>query len=73
MTAYELANQGWENCVDPDAISKNEYTVEDAAADLNNFQADGWDLPDDITAEDFASAINDIIEETRKVNNPQAD
>lgn len=73
MTAYELANQVWETCVDPDAISKNEYTVEDAAADLDNFQTDGWDLPDDITAEDFASAINDIIEETRKVNNPQVD
>ena len=53
MTAYELANQVWEICVDPDAISKNEYTVEDAAADLDNFQADGWGLPDDITAEDF--------------------
>lgn len=65
MTAYELANQMWETCVDPDVISKNEYTVKDAAADLENFRASDWDLPSDITPEELAAAMNDVIAEAQ--------
>lgn len=66
MTTYELAKQVWENCIDPDGISKNGYTVQDAAADLDNFRADGWDIPDDITPEEFAAAMNEVVEESRE-------
>ena len=66
MTIYELAKQVWENCIDPDGIAKNGYTVQDAAADLDNFRADGWDIPDDITPEEFAAAMNEVVEESRE-------
>lgn len=66
MTIYELAKQVWESCIDPDGIAKNGYTVQDAAADLENFRAAGWDLPDDITPEEFAAAMNEVVEESRE-------
>lgn len=66
MTIYEFAKQLWEACDDPDGIEKNGYTVEDAAADLENFRADGWDLPDDITPEEFAAAMNEVVKESRE-------
>ena len=66
MTIYELAKQAWESCIDPDGIAKNGYTVEDAAADLVNFRTDGWALPDDITPEAFAAAMNEVVEESRE-------
>lgn len=65
MTIYELAKQVWESCIDPDGIAKNGYTVQDAAADLENFRASDWDLPDDITPEGFSNAMNDVIAETQ--------
>lgn len=43
MTIYELAKQVWENCIAPDGIAKNGYTVQDAAADLENFRASDLD------------------------------
>lgn len=66
MTIYELAKQVWEACIDPDGIAKNGYTVQDAAADLENFRVAGWDLPDDITPEEFADAMNEVVEESRE-------
>lgn len=66
MTIYELAKQVWEACIDPDGIAKNGYTVQDAAADLENFRASDWDLPDDITPEAFAAAMNEVVEESRE-------
>ena len=65
MTTYELAKQVWENCIDPDALA-NGYTAQDAATDLDNFRADGWDIPDDITPEEFADAMNTVIAESRE-------
>ena len=41
--------------------SFDSYSVEDAAADLDNFQSDGWELPEGITAENFAAAMNEIL------------
>ena len=64
MTSYELAKQVWENCIAPDALA-NGYTAQDAAADLDNFRADGWDIPGDITPEEFAAAMNDVVEESQ--------
>ena len=66
MTTYELAKQVWESCDDPSGIEKNGYTVQDAAADLENFRASDWDLPDDITPEAFAAAMNEVVEESRE-------
>ena len=66
MTTYELAKQVWENCIDPDGIAKNGYTAEDAAADLENFRAAGWEMPDDITPEEFAAAANEVVEESQE-------
>lgn len=37
-------------------------TVEDAAYNLENFRADGVDLPDGITPETYADAWNDAVE-----------
>lgn len=65
MTTYELANQVWESCIDPDGIAKNGYTVQDAAADLENFRASDWDLPDGITPEELAAAVNEVVEESQ--------
>lgn len=65
MTTYELAKQIWENCIDPDALA-NGYTAQDAAADLDNFRADGWDIPGDITTEELAAAVNDVIAEAQQ-------
>lgn len=62
MTIYDLAMQVWENCIDPASLAGG-YTVEDAAADLDNFQSDGWELPEGITAENFAAAMNEILAE----------
>lgn len=66
MTIYGFAKQAWESCIDPDGIAKNGYTVQDAAADLENFRAAGWALPDDITPAAFAAAMNEVIEESRE-------
>lgn len=65
MTTYELAKQVWENCIDPDALA-NGYTAQDAAADLDNFRADGWDIPGDITPEEFADTMKMVIAESRE-------
>lgn len=66
MTTYELAKQVWENCIDPEGLKRCGYSVEDAAADLENFRADGWDLPDGITPEEFATAVNEVVEESQE-------
>lgn len=59
MSIYEFAKHVYENS----PISFNSYSVEDAAADLDNFQSDGWELPEGITAENFAAAMNEILAE----------
>lgn len=66
MTTYELAKQVWEGCIDPEGLARSGYSVEDAAADLENFRADGWDLPDDITPEDFAAAVNEVVADSQE-------
>ena len=61
MTTYEFAMQLWETCIDPDGLIRNGYTENDAMDDLENFRADGWEIPEDITAEKLASEMNQII------------
>lgn len=66
MTTYELAKQVWENCIDPEGLKRCGYSVEDAAADLENFRAAGWTFPDDITPAAFAEAMNEVVEESQE-------
>lgn len=65
MTIYAFAKQVWESCIDPDLLARG-YTAEEAAADLENFRAAGWDLPDDISPADFAEAMNEVIAEAQQ-------
>ena len=36
--------------------------IETAENDLNNFRLDGWDIPEDLTAEEYAEIWNNLIE-----------
>ena len=36
--------------------------IETAENDLNNFRLDGWDIPEDLTAEEYAEIWNDLVE-----------
>lgn len=61
MTMHEFISNLFLNCQEvPTTI-----TVEDAAYDLENFRADGVDLPDGITAESYAEAWNEAVTEDR--------
>lgn len=66
MTIYEFAVQLFDNCIDPASLIRNGYTLDDATADLENFRADGWDMPEDITPEALVASMNDIIKEARE-------
>lgn len=66
MTIYEFARQTWENCIDPEELVRDGYSIEVAALDLENFRVAGWDMPDDITPEEFAAAMNEVIAESRE-------
>lgn len=48
-------------------LSAREYdgermTVETAREDLDNFAADGWDIPDGVTPEEYADIWNELVE-----------
>ena len=38
-------------------------TIEEAEADIRNFDADGWELPNDITAEEYMEIWNELVNE----------
>lgn len=59
MTIYEFAKNLFENAVE----SIESYTIEDATIDIENAIADGWELPDDMDADDLCRTMNYIIEE----------
>lgn len=65
MNIYEFAKQVWESCIDSEEFTLNGYTVQDAAVDLENFRAAGWEMPDDITSEELAAAVNDVTAEAQ--------
>lgn len=62
MTIYEFAKNLFENAVD----TIETYTVEDATADIENATADGWDIPEDMTAEELCNAMNEIVAEVNE-------
>lgn len=59
MNIYEFAKNLFENAVE----RIESYTVEDANVDIENDIADGWEIPDDMDADDLCRAMNSIIEE----------
>lgn len=40
-------------------------TVEDAENDLRTFRAEGWDVPSDLTAEEYADIWNELTKEAQ--------
>lgn len=65
MTTYEFAKQVWESCIESEEFTRGGYSVQDAAVDLENFRAAGWEVPDDITLEELAAAVNDVTAEAQ--------
>lgn len=49
------------NVFENSPVSIESYTADDAAADLDNFRADGWDVPEDLDAETLASEMNVLL------------
>lgn len=64
MTTYELAKVVWESCVDTEEFTRDGYSAQDAACDIEIFRVSGWELPDGITPEELADAVNDVFEES---------
>ncbi len=62
MDVYDFALGIFETIRFTDDLWEHGYSVEDATADLELFrQQDGWEIPDDITPENFSAAMNKII------------
>lgn len=63
MTPYEFVKALWEN-------SREDYDgkldVETATGDLENFRAVGYDVPEDLTAKDYATWWNELVDEQKK-------
>lgn len=57
MTIREFVNNLYLNC----SSDHEPMTVEDAAYDIENFIAEGWELPEGLTAEAYAEAWNETI------------
>ena len=45
------------------AIDSTSMTAEQAAEDLSMFRREGWDVPEDLTAEEFAEIWNRFCNE----------
>lgn len=63
MTAYELAKKIWDLWIGSEEFSRDGYSVEEAETDIKLLRLCGWDLPDAITPEQLAAAVNDVIME----------
>ena len=59
---YEFVRNLWENAYDP----SEQMTIETAAEDLNSFHKEGWDIPDGITAEEYAELWNKFVAEAEE-------
>ena len=60
---YKSAIQEFVEGLFDNAIDIEMMTVEQAAEDLESFNREGWDLPEDITAEEYVEAWNELVEE----------
>lgn len=60
MTKFEFVQFLWEHAMNYDGTH---MTLEDAAADLANFRRqDGWDVPEDLTPEEYMSMWNSLVD-----------
>ena len=58
MTTSEFIRNLWENS--SDYTTRMDITT--AQNDLDTFRAEGWDVPDDLTAEEYAEAWNELVD-----------
>ena len=59
MTISVFVMNLWENSSDFTA----RMDIETARQDLDTFRAEGWDMPDDITPEDYMEVWNELVDE----------
>ena len=59
MTTREFVEKLFSDCRE----GTEPMTIEEAEADIRNFDADGWELPDDITAEEYMEIWNELANE----------
>ncbi len=57
MTTREFVENLFNDCREGAEM----MTVEEAEADIRNFAAEGWQIPDDITAEEYAQIWNELL------------
>ena len=60
MTTREFVEKLFSDCRE----GAETMTIEEAEADIRNFNADGWELPDDITAEEYMEIWNELVNKT---------
>ncbi len=65
MTISEFVKKLWEN--DPNGNCE-EMDIQTAYEDIENFKADGWDLPEGITPKSYMEAWNELVEENKAVD-----
>ena len=59
MTKYDFVMSIWEHEMDYDG---SYISLETARADLETFRAqDGWDVPEDLTAEEYMDIYNELV------------
>ena len=66
MTITEFVRNLWEN--DSYGNDSTLMDLETAKYDLKMFADEGWDLPEDITPENFMETWNEIVRENRPVD-----
>ena len=60
MTKREFVRDIWEHQMDYDG---SYMSLETAGTDLANFRAeDGWDVPEDLTPEEYMDIYNELVE-----------
>ena len=59
MTAYDFVRNLWENSDSYD----QRMDIKTAQQDLDNFQSESWDVPEDLTAEEYMEIWNGLIDE----------
>lgn len=62
MTVYEFIRNLWENSPDYTAHMDEET----AQQDLDTFRSEGWDVPEDLTAAEYTSIWNGLVDEQNK-------
>ena len=58
MTTSEFVRNLWENSSD----YTTKMDINTAQNDLDTFRAEGWDVPEDLTAEEYAEAWNELVD-----------